>query len=144
MLFAFITVSNCGRKFRENSSSLATHMPTCFGHAKSFSRWNSSCNYCVISVTRSLKNSKISREKGSLNLSALLSVKAWDFFGRFINALLKAFLGRVQMNLYCGTTVVSCRSCSKFILQLYLCHQFLQYFILYQLWIVDLKHVSEL
>ena len=25
-----------------------------------------------------------------------------------------------------------------------ICHQFLQYFILYQLWIVDLKHVSEL
>ena len=24
------------------------------------------------------------------------------------------------------------------------CHQFLQYFILYQLWLVDLKHVSEL
>ena len=24
------------------------------------------------------------------------------------------------------------------------CHQFLQYFILYQLWIVDLKHVLEL
>ena len=23
----------------------------------------------------------------------------------------------------------------------YICHQFLQYFILYQLWIVDLKHV---
>ena len=29
-------------------------------------------------------------------------------------------------------------------LKMYLCHQFLQYFILYQLWIVDLKHVSEL
>ena len=24
-----------------------------------------------------------------------------------------------------------------------ICHQFLQYFILYQLWIVDLKHVSK-
>ena len=27
---------------------------------------------------------------------------------------------------------------------LYLCHQFLQYFILYQLWVVDLKHVLRL
>ena len=27
---------------------------------------------------------------------------------------------------------------------IHLCHQFLQYFILYQLWIVDLKHVPEL